>query len=176
MDLFVEVYDPWSDVSTIKKIDDPTPYGINTVLFDLVDEPRKKETPSISLGGIAMTKVETKIIGGDNDYNKEKYHAVIPVPKSGENFIYIRKSSELRKNHYYIIRISLVETDSTGVNTYKYFLKSLYTMDIMNQYFNTIDDFETINMNIENAVSLDYKLNTDISSDQPVISGFDEDS
>jgi hypothetical protein len=71
----------------------------------------------------------------------------------------------------------MVETDSTtGVNTYKYFLKSLYTMDIMNQYFNTIDDFETINMNIDNAVSLDYKLNTDISSDQPVISGFDEDS
>ena len=101
-----------------------TPF--NTVLFDLVDEPRKKETPDTSLGGIPMTKVETKIIGGDNDYNKEKYHAVIPVPKSGENFIYIRKSSELRKNHYYIIRISLVETDSTGINTYKYFLKSLF--------------------------------------------------
>ena len=176
LDLFVEVYDPWSDVSTIKKIDDPTPYGINTVLFDLVDEPRKKETPETSLGGIPMNKVETKIIGGDNDYNKEKYHAVIPVPKSGENFIYVRKSSELRKNHYYIIRISLVETDSTGINTYKYFLKSLYTMDIMNQYFNTIDDFETISMNIENAVSLDYKLNTDNASDSPIISGFDEDS
>jgi hypothetical protein len=58
LDLFVEVYDPWSDVSTIKKIDDPTPYGINTVLFDLVDEPRKKEVPYVSLGGIPMGKVE----------------------------------------------------------------------------------------------------------------------
>ena len=174
LDLFVEVYDPWSDVSTIKKIDDPTPYGINTVLFDLVDEPRKKEVPDVSLGGIPMSKVEQKNV---SSYSQEKYHAIIPKPYSGQDFIYVRKSSELRKNHYYILRVSMVETDSTtGINTYKYFLKSLYTMDIMNRYFNTIDDFETINMNIENAVSLDYKLNTDISSDQPVISGFDEDS
>lgn len=177
LDLFVELYDPWSDVSTIKKIDDPTPYGINTVLFDLVDEPRKKEIPTVSLGGIPMAKVETKIIGGDNDYNKEKYHAVIPVPKSGENFIYVRKTSELRKNHFYILRVVCVEPNLTNDGfIYKYFVKSLYTMDILNDYFNTIDDYETINLEVNNVVSLDYEIVSDNITDNPSISDFDDDS
>lgn len=117
--MFVEVYDPWSDCSTVKKIDDPTAYGLNTVLFDLVDIARKKETTP-TRGGIPLDNLDIKLA---TDYQQEKYHAKIPTGES----VYVTKTTDIRKNHFYIVRISCVELNAD--NTYKYsnFFKSLYT-------------------------------------------------
>lgn len=166
LDLFVEVYDPWSDCSTIKKVDDPTAYGLNTVLFDLVDIARKKETTP-TRGGIPLDNLNIKLA---TDYQKEKYHAKIPT---GEN-LYITKSSDLRKNHFYIVRISCVELNAD--NTYKYsnFFKSLYTSTVMNNYYNTVDDFETIKLNLSNIISFNYKINTDSIIQENNNYGYDE--
>lgn len=166
LDLFVEVYDPWSDCSTVKKIDDPTAYGLNTVLFDLVEIERKKEV-SPTRGGISLDNLDIKLA---TDYQQEKYHAKIPTGES----LYITKSTDLRKNHFYIVRISCVELNPD--NTYKYsdFFKSLYTSTIMNNYYNAVDDFETIKLNLSNIIAFNYKINSDSIIQENNNYGYDE--
>ena len=176
LDLFVELYDPVSDCSTVKKVDDPSPYGINTVLFDLVDEPVTRVNDSTDRYGVPYSKLSKKMLKNieqydADDYLKEKYKAEIPkgTVKSGDMYpsIYIRNNSELRKNHFYILKISYVEKNTnTETNVlkpylYKYFFKSLYTSDLFNQYYNTIDDYEDININMSDVVSFNYSLSSD---------------
>lgn len=168
LDLFVEVYDPWSDCSTIKKVDDPTEYGINTVLFDLESIPTTKEMIT-TRGGIPLSSLSTKTV---STYNLEKYHAIIPTGST----IYVRNSTTLRSNHFYIVRISYVEKLDNGTYNYSYFLKSLYTSGIFNSYYNTTDDFETIQLKLDDAISFGYKLNSDAIILNQNTYGFDNDS
>ena len=118
--------------------------------FDLVEIERKKEVAP-TRGGISLDNLDVKPATA---YQKEKYHAKIPT---GAN-LYITKSSDLRKNHFYIVRISCVELNAD--NTYKYsdFFKSLYTSTIMNNYYNTVDDFETIKVNKTNQSNSCFSL------------------
>lgn len=173
LDLFVELYDPVSDCSTIKKVDDPTQYGINTVLFDVVDEPVIDTNDDTTRKGILYTELDQKKV---SDYNLEKYHAIIPLPKSGTDYIYTRKYSKVRKNHFYIIRICSVEKYSSNNYVYNYFMKSLYTIDLFNQYYNTIDDFEKINLQLSDVVSFGYSIESDQIIDKPNTYGYDSDS
>ena len=169
LDLFVELYDPCSDCSTVKKVDDPTQYGINTVLFDLVDEPIVKLNDSITRGGVLYSELTGQDV---SIYNLEQYHAMIPTPVStvvvqgepAKNIIYVRNNSNIRKNHFYIVKITMVETSIVdGLTTYVYnhFIKSLYTNNKFNQYYNIIDDFETIKINVNDFISFNYKINSD---------------
>lgn len=169
LDLFVELYDPCSDCSTVKKVDDPTQYGINTVLFDLVDEPIVKLNDSITRGGVLYSELTGQDV---SIYNLEKYHAMIPTPVStvvvqgepAKNIIYVRNNSNIRKNHFYIVKITMVETrivDGLTTYVYNHFIKSLYTNNKFNQYYNIIDDFETIKMNLTDFISFGYKINSD---------------
>lgn len=170
LDLFVELYDPCSDCSTIKKVDDPTEYGINTVLFDLVDEPIVKLNNATTRGGVLYSDLIQKDV---STYNLEKYHAMIPTPV--ENKIYVRKNSNIRKNHFYIVKITLVETSGTTY-TYKHFIKSLYTNNKFNEYYNLIDDFETIKMNLSDFISFGYKINSDTITFNENSSDYDEET
>ena len=147
--LYMELYDPWSNYSIVKTVDSPTFYGTNQVIIQLVDEPtthifdplRNSGGSLIKSGQQGGTRNELLI---DNTSDIEK----TLLNSTGT----IRVRQELRKNHFYIVRISGVEpildenlnpvVDSNGKTVYKYydFYKALYT----NTKFNTLYDLQNL--------------------------------
>lgn len=149
--LYVELYDPWSDYSIVKRIDNPTYYGLNSVILDLVDEPRIDQFDSTTVGGTPPNKLITNL---DTTYEKTLLNSTNKV----------RTTTTLRKNHFYIVRVSGVDQDtSTGsiVYTHYDFYKGVYTSDMFNGIYTTqsalsvddpayISDFNSIDFDITN--------------------------
>jgi hypothetical protein len=122
--LYVEFYDPWSDYSIIKTVDNPTYYGLNTVVMQLVNEPLIDQFDATTVGG---TLPSALITNPDTNYESSLLNST--------NLIRIDQS--LRKNTFYIVRISGVDqiyNTSTGLYTYQHydFYKGMYTTDMFN--------------------------------------------
>lgn len=120
--LYVEMYDAWSDYSVIKTVDNPTYYGINSVIFELVDEPAVDVFNSTTTGGTLNTNLITNL---DTTLNKTLLNST--------NLI--RKDTSLRRNHFYIVRISGVDID-TSQPTISYTHYDLYKGLYSNSMFN----------------------------------------
>lgn len=164
IDLYIELYDPWSDVSTIKKVDDASSYNINNIFFDLKEEPTNTEFNDSFRGGINVNNL-TDISGFDP----------IRKPKLGSK-AFVRKDYSIRKNHFYIVRICALNQDGTEkINIYRV----MYTSDILNDKNNndTINDFGNINVS-EELVDIDFDVikqeNTNSSNSEQ--EGFTEET
>jgi hypothetical protein len=125
--LYVEFYDPWSDYSIIKTVDNPTYYGTNTVILELVDEPIVDQYDGTTIGGTSPLKL---ITNPDTDYEKTLLNSTNKI----------RTDQSLRKNHFYIVRVSGVDKtyDATsGLFTYQHydFYKGMYTNDMFNDTY-----------------------------------------
>ena len=159
LQVYVEFYDPWSDYSIVKVVDDPTYYGINTIQLELVDEPTTTVFNDIDTGG---TPTVTLFENPDVNFQKTLLNS------TG----LIRKTTTLRKNHFYIVRISGVDITYYG-NTpvYKHydFYKGLYTNDLLNNLYdqqnsiletdvNYISDFNKVDFKIKDLVNYDTTI------------------
>jgi len=123
--LYVEFYDPWSDYSVVKVVDNPTYYGINSVVMQLIDEPTTEVFDSNQRGGTATSKLITNT---DTTYLKTML----------SSSYLIRTTSVLRKDHFYIVRISGVDVDVTQDPTeYTHYdlYKGLYTNTMFNDTY-----------------------------------------
>lgn len=151
--LYVEFYDPWSDYSIVKTVDNPTYYGINSIIVELTDEPRINQFDSTTVGGTNPAKL---ITNPDTDYEKTLLNST--------NLI--RTDQVLRRNHFYIIRVSGVDkayNDTTQLYEYKHydFYKGMYTTDM----FNTIYDAQGGLSETDNGYVGDFnQLDFDLSS------------
>lgn len=162
LDLYLELYDPWSDVSTIKKVDNPSSFSINNISFDTKLELGSEEFNDSTIGGINI-----------NDLLTEEKFDPIRKPILGSKK-YIRKDFSLRKNHFYIVRICSINQDGTiDKNIYRV----LYTSSVLNDKNNNdnINDFGAIDVS-ENLVDIDFdiKLNNNINSTVEENSDFTE--
>lgn len=125
--LYVEFYDPWSDYSIIKTVDNPTYYGLNTVILETINEPLVNTFDSVTTGGTPTSKL---INNSDTEYEKSLLNST--------NLI--RSDQVLRLNTFYIVRISGVDQiwDPVGnVFTYQHydFYKGMYTTDMFNSIY-----------------------------------------
>lgn len=147
--LYAEFYDPWSDYSVVKVIDNPTYYGNNPIVMQLVDEPTTEIFNSTQLGGTNRNLLSTNT---DTEYLKTVLNT------SG----LVRDTATLRKNHFYIVRISGVDIDLTQdpVEYIHYDMyKGMYTNDMFNDVYllqNTVP--ETSPLYVADFNSLDFKL------------------
>lgn len=100
--LFIEFYDTWSNVSTIRTVTNPSIYGPMRLTVDLVSEPRTQVFDTYpnnagQYGGIPMSKlIESVSINN-------KPVMIDPVKSNGK--LLIRSDNALRKNHFYLVRI-----------------------------------------------------------------------
>lgn len=148
--LYIEFYDPWSDYSIIKTIDNPTYYGINSVTMELVDEPTTDIFNKDTQGG---TPKNLLIDNGDKTFEKTLLN------KSG----LIRTTTALRRNHFYIVRISGIDKDLTvDPITFKHYdlYKGMYTTTMYNNIYTKqlsvregdpqyVDDFNKLDFNLD---------------------------
>lgn len=123
--LYIEFYDPWSDYSIIKPVDNPTFYGINTVIIGTVNEPLIDQFDSTTVGGTSPNKLIT---------NSDTTYQTTLLNSTGK----IRTDQFLRLNTFYIVRISGVDPDtSSGTLVYKHydFYKGIYTTPMFNDIY-----------------------------------------
>jgi hypothetical protein len=151
--LYVEFYDPWSDYSVVKAVDNPTYFGINTIILPLVNEPKIDQYDSTTVGG---TNPNLLITNPDTDFAKTLLNST--------NLI--RSNQSLRLNHFYIVRISGVDkTYNTSTSLYVYthydLYKGMYTTDMFNSIYTSqvalsvnspsyISDFNSLNFVVSN--------------------------
>jgi len=168
--LYVEFYDPWSDYSVIKVVDNPTYYGVNNVVVELIDEPTTEIFNSTQTGGTLNTKL---ITNNDTSYLKTLLNSTNKI----------RTTSTLRKNHFYIVRISGVDVDVTQNPTaYKHYdlYKGLYTTTMFNTIYdaqNSLDetsadyvpDFNELDFDISEVKYAVTKTSTPAINSVPVI-------
>ena len=135
--LYVEFYDPWSDYSVVKVVDSPTFYGVNNILVELVDEPAIDLFDSETRGGTPrnMLAPNSDLLFQKTLLNKTNFDGIDLIGGL------IRTTATLRKNHFYIVRISGVDRDTTtNPITYKHYdlYKGMYT----NKMFNKVYDIQ----------------------------------
>jgi len=151
--LYVELYDPWSDFSVLRTVDNPTYYGINTVTIELNNDSTIDQFDSTTVGGTSPDKL---IVNPDTIYEKTLLNST--------NMI--RSDQTLKKNHFYIVRVSGVDrTYDSSTETFSYvhydFYKGLYTKTctIFNKIYNSqaglstsdpsyVSDFDTLDFDI----------------------------
>lgn len=160
--LYIEAYDPWSNYSVVKTVDSPTYYGVNTVTFDLVDEPLIDQFDGTTVGGTNPLKLITNT---DTTYRKTLLNSTS----------LIRTDDSLRKNSFYIIRISGVDKSIVSgsiVYTHYDFYKGLYTNDMFNDVFTSqaglastdpsyISDFNSLDFDIS---TIHYNTNIELTN------------
>jgi len=123
--LFIEFYDPWSDYSIIKRVDNPTFYGINSVIIETINEPLVDQFDETTIGG---TPINSLITNTDTTYENTLLNS------TG----LIRTTQVLRLNTFYIVRISGADSDtSSGSLTYTHYdlYKGLYTTSMFNDIY-----------------------------------------
>ncbi len=164
IDLYLELYDPWSDVSTIKKVDDASSYNINNIFFDLKEETTNTNFNDSERGGININN-----LSGVSSFDP------IRSPILGSKS-YIRKDYSIRKNHFYIVRICALNQDgTTKMNIYRV----MYTSNILNNKNNndTINDFGSLDVSNE-LVDIDFDISKseNINTSSKEEEGFTEDT
>lgn len=138
--LFIEFYDPWSNVSTIRNVPAPSIYGPMRLVMNLQNEPRTMvfdaypDSGTVSTtaqrGGIPHTKLAIS--------NNEVAVPILINPAQSNNKLLIRNDNSLRKNHFYIVRIcGYEETAENGevVRTYHDAYRALYTNTAYNELY-----------------------------------------
>lgn len=148
--LYVEFYDPWSDYSIVKVIDNPSYFGINSFIMELVDEPATEVFNASTKGG-----TPTNVLANNPDTTYEK-----TILNSTNQ---IRTNAALRKNHFYIVRISGVDVNSsTSPATYTHYdlYKGLYTNDMFNTVYDLQNSITETSPNyVADFTNLDFNLN-----------------
>ncbi len=169
--LYVEFYDPWSDYSIIKTVDNPTYYGINTVIVELVDEPRVDTFTATTTGGTSPSKLQNN---SDTVYEKSILNST--------NLI--RTDQKLRRNHFYIVRISGADRvkDNNGSFTYDHYdlFKGMYTNTMFNDIYNAqgglsitsvgyVGDFNTLDFLLDKIGYTSSIISTGNTISNPIV-------
>jgi len=163
--LYIEFYDPWSDYSVVQTVDNPSFYGLNSVILPLVTEPYISQFDSTTTGGTLPSLLIT---------NPDTIYAKTMLNSTNQ----IRINQALRLNGFYIVRISGVDTAySGGTYTYTHYdlYKGLYTTDMFNSVYNNqvslavsdpsyVSDFNSLdfvigNINYSSTIALNNTLN-----------------
>lgn len=143
--MYLEFYDTWSNISTIKTIPSPSIYGPMRLSIPLVDEPKTQVFSSNSHGGIPSTKVR------ESTDPVNIPHLVNAAKTDGKKLIRIDDS--LRINHFYLVRICGYETVSGEVKHYDIY-RGLYTNSAYNELYET----QTSSSGIQNFNNIPYPL------------------
>src|SRR5690606_17130191 len=140
--MYLEFYDTWSNVSTIRSIPAPSIYGPMRLSITLRnDEPRTTvfntypsppATPILTneKGGIPFSRLTVS--------NNSLMVPYLINPAQSDNLLLIRNDNALRKNHFYIVRICGYEEDTTSgtiIRTFHDVYRCLYTSTIFNDIY-----------------------------------------
>ena len=138
--MYVEFYDPWSNISTIKTVSNPSTYGTMIMVMNLVNEPRTEvfnpwdgsNTTAKQLGGVVFSKLK--------ENTSQIVNPILINPAKTANKKLIRSDEALRKDHFYIVRVCVYDEHYNEVTkqteiTYSHFYKALYTSDIYNELY-----------------------------------------
>lgn len=170
--LYVEFYDPWSNYSVVRTVDNPTYYGINSVIVDVINEPVIDQFDSTTVGGTDPSKL---ITNPDTEYESTLLNST--------NLI--RTNQVLRANQFYIVRISGVDrifdpNSNTFTYTHYDFYKALYVTDMFNSVYTEqaglastdplyVGDFTSLNFNIKKVAYTSSLASTSAISKTPVL-------
>lgn len=139
--LYLEFYDTWSNVSTIKPIPAPSVYGPMRLSIGLTDEPTTNifneypeppnvPSPTSQIGGISFSKLSI---------SRSDIEIPYLINENLNNGLrLIRNDNLLRKNHFYIVRLCGYEEDSSSgsiIRTFHDIYRGLYTSDIYNDIY-----------------------------------------
>ena len=132
LSLYLEFYDVWSNYSVITTYTDPSIYGPMRINIPLINEPRTEVFNNEQSGGTNFTNLVD---------NLDTIHLPVMVnlaQNNGKNLV--RRTFELRKDHFYIVRICgierVIENDTLVDIIYNDVYKLLYT----NTAYNSIYD------------------------------------
>lgn len=166
--VYLEFYDVWSDYSVIVPINDPNPFGKNSVFISTSSEKCSRDFNEFTRGGIDVKQLE--VFNTNTEY--------IPTLYSNERLV--RKNQILRENNLYIVKISIIE-NSSDVNTRAYHntYKVLTLNENMNDKYREYEltenplfkDFSKIPQNISDLKVKHSSL--DIVDETPVINSSD---
>ncbi len=130
--VYLEFYDLWSNYSVITTYPSPSVYGPMRLNIPLIDEPATEIFNTVQTGGTLFTELAD---------NLDTVHIPVMVnlpANSGSNLV--RRNFELRKDHFYIVRICgierVIENDILTNTIYNDVYKVIYT----NTAFNDIYD------------------------------------
>ena len=140
--MYLEFYDLWSNVSTIRNIPSPSIYGPMRVVMNLSNEPKTTVFDTFDVTGSVLGKQR-----GGIPFNKlsESTHNInVPYLQDGaknrteENPLLLVRE-DLRKNHFYIVRIcgyeEFVDDDGVSQRTFHDAYKCLYTNSAYNDIY-----------------------------------------
>lgn len=175
--MYVEFYDPWSNISTIKTVSNPSTYGTMIMVMNLVNEPRTEvfnpwdgsNTTAKQLGGVVFSKLK--------ENTSQIVNPILINPAKTANKKLIRSDEALRKDHFYIVRVCVYDEHYNEVTkqteiTYSHFYKALYTSDIYNELYDAqrvvgsgsteyIPDFNTVPYPLEKLENSYTRLRKD---------------
>ena len=154
---YIELYDTHADVSTIKEISNFSLYGQNTIRIEALTEEIKDD----DFGGINPSNVGiyTESSGIQVLLSKDKRY---------------RKDGMIRLNHFYIVRICLVEvnqnTDGTSKTDYHDLYKTIITDTLLNSKYNDSDviNYDVLKRTLNDPI---YKKNESFSTTESGITG-----
>lgn len=140
--MYLEFYDTWSNVSTIRSIPAPSIYGpmrlsvslrndeARTSIYNVYPDPPTIPNLNHQKGGIPFSRLAVS--------NNSIMIPYLINPAQSDNKLLIRNDNSLRKNHFYIVRICGYEEDTTGgtiVRTFHDVYRCLYTSTIFNDIY-----------------------------------------
>ena len=154
---YIEFYDTWSNTSTIVKANDHENGIQTTVVVPFSTELLTQTFNNDDIGGIKKTNLKTLEANyAENEFLK----AVLPTvgTQYQDNYV-IKADGKLRKNAFYVVRISLVEVITDGetatVNYYDVY-RCMKTTQETNDYFT---DPNVINMSAIDSENIKFKIN-----------------
>lgn len=160
--MFVEFYDPWSNVSTVRNIPSPSIYGPMRLVMNLDTNEKTKIfdpypasgaiNPANQKGGIPFSK----LIVSESEI-------MIPTlidPTKSENRLLVRSDNALRKNHFYIVRICGYEEEVNDSGTITRIYHDAYRALYTNEAYNKLYDEQA-------SLSPDSTFFRPIFSDEP---------
>lgn len=149
--LYLEFYDLWSNYSVITTYNSPSVYGPMRINIPLVNEPRTEIFDTEQTGGTSFNNLT-------NNLDTVHYPVMVNLAANGGDNL-IRRTFELRKDHFYIVRICgierVIEDDVLIDQIYNDVYKVIYTNTAYNDIYDSqnniafddpgyIGDFNTI--------------------------------
>lgn len=138
--MYLEFYDPWSNISSFKVIQSPSIYSNMNLSINLVDEPRTNIFDNYTAnnantknqkGGVPFTKLSPYVDG--------VLEPLLVNADHNNGIKLVRNDESLRKNHFYIVRICLyeeIENDENQIERKYYnYYKALYTNTAYNDLY-----------------------------------------
>ena len=163
---YMELYDMWSNLSTLYRVNDYVNGLDSYVSFELNDNIAVQDLTATNICGIPLSEMYTFSEFSGSDINLQQCKpTLVSNSNSFQGDKLISKTNTLRRNHAYIVKISVIEkyNDANDVEIIKYndIYRYVYTSGIFNlKYFDT----SVKNMSLSNYDNIDVTYSLSNSS------------